>query len=136
MSLAVMRPFAEMDKVFKQFDHPLGKFERGDWMPTVDIEESEKLYMIKAELPGVEKKDVHVSVENSVLTISGEKRIRTEDTKRHRIESSYGSFVRSFTLPTTVEADKIEAKFDKGILNLNIPKARGAEKIEFEVKIN
>lgn len=135
MSLAVMRPFAEMDKVFKQFDHPLRAFEEGDWMPSVDIEESEKLYMIRAELPGVEKKDIHVNVENNVLTIRGEKQIRTEDTKKHRIESSYGSFIRSFTLPTTVVADNIEAKFLNGILNLNIPKATKDEKPEFEVKI-
>jgi HSP20 family protein len=91
--------------------------------------------MIRAELPGVEKKDIHVNVENNVLTIRGEKQIRTEDTKKHRIESSYGSFIRSFTLPTTVAADNIEAKFLNGILNLNIPKAIKDEKPEFEVKI-
>lgn len=136
MSLAVMRPFAEMDKVFKQFDHPLRAFEEGDWMPSVDIEETEKLYLIKAELPGVKTADVHVNVENNILTIRGQKHAHSEDTKKHRIENSYGTFVRSFTLPTAVTANHIDAKYEDGILNLKIPKATNVEKLQFEVKIN
>ncbi|RUM78802.1 MAG: Hsp20/alpha crystallin family protein, partial [Candidatus Thioglobus sp.] len=97
MSLTLMRPFAEMDEMFDNFDHPLDEFEKGDWMPAVDIVERDKAYLVRAELPGVHRDDVHVVIESNVLTIRGEKRIEIEDTKRHRVERSYGSFVRSFT---------------------------------------
>ncbi|HCJ78070.1 MAG TPA: heat-shock protein, partial [Gammaproteobacteria bacterium] len=117
-----MRPFAEMDEMFEHFDHPLGEFEKGDWMPAVDIEEDDKSYMVRAELPGVHKDDVHVTIENNVLTIKGEKKVEIEDTKRHRMERSYGSFVRSFTLPQTVKTTNIKAEFVDGVLSLTITK--------------
>ncbi|HIM57948.1 MAG TPA: Hsp20/alpha crystallin family protein, partial [Gammaproteobacteria bacterium] len=103
MSLTLMHPFAEMDEMFDNFDHSFDEFEKGDWIPAVDIEEGDKSYMVRAELPGVHKDDVHVTIESNVLTIKGEKKIEIEDTKRHRVERSYGSFVRSFTLPQTVK---------------------------------
>jgi Molecular chaperone (small heat shock protein) len=76
-----MRPFAEMDEMFEHFDHPLGEFEKGDWMPAVDIEEDDKSYMVRAELPGVHKDDVHVTIENNVLTIKGEKKLKLKTQK-------------------------------------------------------
>ena len=136
MSLTLMRPFAEMDKMMEGFDQPFLSLKKGDWMPAVDVEETEVLYMIRAELPGVKKSDVHVGVENNILVIKGEKKSETTDTKRHRIESSYGSFVRSFTLPTTLDYAKIEAKFVDGVLSLEIPKMEAKEKLQYEVHIN
>ncbi|HIC40303.1 MAG TPA: Hsp20/alpha crystallin family protein [Piscirickettsiaceae bacterium] len=135
MSLTLMRPFAEMDKMFEDFDRPLIQFDEGDWMPAVDIEESDKAYLVRAELPGVHKDDVHVVIENNVLTIKGEKRVEIEDTKRHRVERSYGSFVRSFTLPHTVKTTNIKAEYVDGVLNLTIAKVIKAKAKQIEVKI-
>jgi HSP20 family protein len=135
MSLTLMRPFAEMDKMFEDFDRPLVQFDEGDWMPAVDIEESDKAYLVRAELPGVHKDDVHVVIENNVLTIKGEKRVEIEDTKRHRVERSYGSFVRSFTLPHTVKTTNIKAEYVDGVLNLTIAKVTKAKAKQIEVKI-
>lgn len=139
MSLTLMRPFAEMNEMFKNFDHSLGEFEQSDWMPAIDIEENNKSYLIKAELPGVHKNDVHVHVDKNVLTIKGEKKdekkVEIKDTKRHRVERTYGSFVRSFTLPHTVKTDNIDAKFANGILSLTIEKAAEVKHKLTEVKI-
>ena len=140
MSLTLMRrPFVGMDEMFENFDHSLGEFEQGDWMPAIDIEENNKSYLIKAELPGVHKDDVHVHVEDNVLTIKGEKKdeitVEIKDTKRHRVERTYGSFVRSFTLPHTVKTDNIEAEFIDGVLSLTITKVAKAKSKQTEVKI-
>ncbi len=135
MSLSLMHPFTEMDEMFEHLSHPLSQFDTGDWMPVVDIEEDEKSYMVKAELPGVHKDDVHVNVENNILTIKGEKKVETDDKKRHRVERMYGSFVRSFTLPRTVKSDKIEAKYTNGVLNLTIPKTEEVVTKAIDVKI-
>ncbi|RUM86488.1 MAG: hypothetical protein DSZ20_02000, partial [Candidatus Thioglobus sp.] len=87
-----MRPFAEMDEMFDNFDHPLDEFEKGDWMPAVDIVERDKAYLVRAELPGVHRGDVHVVIESNVLTIRGEKRIEIEDREEqyHVISSREG----------------------------------------------
>ena len=136
MSLSLMRPFAALDRVFEDFDRPLIQFDEGDWMPAVDIEESDKAYLVRAELPGVHKDDVHVVIENNVLTIKGEKRVEIEDTKRHRVERSYGSFVRSFTLPQTVKTHGIGAEFIDGVLSLTITKRAKAVHKQYEVPIS
>jgi len=112
-------------------------FEMGDWTPTVDITENDDAFTVKAELPGVEKDDVSITVENGVLTIKGEKKSRTEEKneKMHRVECSYGSFVRNFTLPTSVKADKVDAEYKDGILNMTLPKAEEAQPRQIEVKV-
>jgi len=144
MNLTVWDPFREMEALLDRYGRTSRKtlaksddraFEVGDWMPQVDISETEEAFIVKAELPGVEKEDVCVNFENSILTIRGEKKVETEDKKRHRVECSYGSFIRSFTLPQTIKADKIEAVYKNGILNLTIPKAEEAKPKQIEVKI-
>ncbi len=104
-------------------------------MPVVDINETKDNFVVKVELPGVDKKDVSVNIENGVLTIRGEKKVETEDKKCHRVECSYGSFIRSFTLPQSVKADEIEAEYKNGILNLTIPKSEEAKPKQIDVKI-
>jgi len=136
MSLTLMHPFSEMDEMFDNFDHSFDEFEKGDWMPAVDIEENDKSYMVRAELPGVHKDDVHVTIESNVLTIKGEKKVEIEDTKRHRVERSYGSFVRSFTLPQTVKTHGIGAEFVDGVLSLTITKRSKAIQKQYEVPIS
>ena len=109
-----------------------------DWIPTVDISESEEEYAIQAELPGVKKADVKVTLENGVLTIQGERRHQQTEPgrKHHRIETAYGRFVRSFALPDTVEAGNVRAEYTDGMLNLHLPKSEKAKPRQIDVKIS
>ena len=109
-----------------------------EWMPPVDISEDDKEYTLKAELPGMNKEDVKVTVENGVLSITGERKDEKEakDKKYHRIERSYGSFIRSFALPEGALADKIGAEFKDGILKLHLLKDEKAKAKAVDVKIS
>ena len=108
-----------------------------DWTPTVDSSETEAEYAIKAELPEVKKEDVKVTVEDGVLTIQGERKQEKEEKgkKYHRVERSYGRFVRSFTLPDTVDEGKVRAEYADGVLNLHLPKSEKAKPKQIDVKI-
>jgi HSP20 family protein len=108
-----------------------------DWVPSVDVSETEGEYQIKAEIPDVKKEDVKVTVEDGVLTIQGERKQEKEEKgkKYHRVECSYGSFVRSFTLPDLVDEGKVKAEFKDGVLNLKLPKSEKAKPKSIEVKI-
>ncbi len=108
-----------------------------DWVPTVDISETDGEYVIKAELPEVKKDDVKVTLEDGVLTIQGQRRQEKEEktTKYHRIERSYGTFVRSFSLPDQVNESGVKAEFKDGMLNLHIPKSEKAKPRAIEVKV-
>jgi HSP20 family protein len=108
-----------------------------EWVPPVDIAEDEKEYTIKAELPGVNKEDVRVTVEGGVLTITGERKAEKEekDKKYHRIERNYGTFVRSFMLPEGTASDKVSAEFEDGVLRVRLPKDESAKPKSIEVKI-
>ena len=107
------------------------------WTPAVDIAEQENEYTVKMELPGVNKEDVKINLESNILTIKGEKKQEKEekDKNLHRVERSYGSFQRSFTLPTTVKSDKIDAVFKDGVLSISLPKAEEAKPKQIEVKV-
>jgi HSP20 family protein len=108
-----------------------------DWTPSVDISETESEYQIKAEIPDVKKEDVKVTVEDGVLTIQGERKQEKEEKgkKFHRIERSYGSFVRTFSLPDVIEEEKVKAEFKDGVLNLHLPKSEKAKPKAIEVKV-
>ena len=108
-----------------------------DWMPTVDISETEGEYLIKAELPEVRKDDVKVTVENGVLTLQGERRQEKEEKGKrfHRVERSYGSFVRSFTLPESVDESSVKAEYKDGVLNLHLPKSEKVKPKAIDVKV-
>jgi len=106
------------------------------WTPAVDIAEHDDAYTVKMELPGVNKDEVKITLESNILTIRGEKK-HEKDTKKenyHRIERIYGSFERSFTLPTTVKSDKIDAAYNNGVLQITLPKAEEAKPKQIEVK--
>ncbi len=99
------------------------------WTPPVDIQETDDSYRITAELPGLTKDDIQITLENSVLRLSGERKFE-KDVKKdnyHRIERTYGTFTRSFALPSQVSSDKVEAKFDNGVLTIVVPKAEQAK---------
>lgn len=96
-----------------------------DWAPAVNISETDKAYLVKADLPDVRKEDVKVTHDNGVLTIEGERRQekREDNEKFHRVESSFGKFLRRFTLPEDAQAETIQANFKDGALTVTIPKA-------------
>ncbi len=106
------------------------------WLPAMDIRESKDAYTVTAELPGMSKKDFDIAVEDNVLTISGDRNLETEgeDENYHRIERSYGSFKRSFTLPIQVVQDKVDARYKDGILTIALPKAEEAKQRKIEIK--
>lgn len=97
--------------------------------PSIDIKETDTAIEVEAELPGVDEKDVQVTLDDGVLTIKGEKKAEKEETKKgyYMSERSYGSFLRSFELPAGIDADKVKATFAKGVLNVTLPKPVGAQ---------
>jgi HSP20 family protein len=148
MTLVRWDPFRELedmsDRLNRVFARPALRSTNGkenltvaDWMPTVDISESEGEYLIKAELPEVKKEDVKVTVENGVLTLQGERRQEKEEKgkKFHRVERSYGSFIRSFTLPESVDESMVKAEYKDGVLNLHLPKSERVKPKAIDVKV-
>lgn len=107
------------------------------WSPATDITEDDHGYLVKVELPGVKKDEVKITMENSVLTIHGEKKQekRSKSDNAHRVERIYGSFQRSFTLPTSVKPEEIEATFTDGILTISLPKVEEARPKQIDVKV-
>ena len=108
-----------------------------EWAPLVDVTEDDQGYVIKAELPEVKKEDVKVTVENGVLMLAGERKLEKEEKSRryHRIERSYGKFVRSFTLPDDAETDRVNAEFRDGVLRISVAKAEKARPKSIVVKV-
>lgn len=148
MALVRWDPFRELeevsDRLNRMFARPSARAANGketmivaDWTPSVDISETEGEYQIKAEIPDVKKEDVKVTVEDGVLTIQGERKHEKEEKgkKYHRIERSYGSFVRTFSLPDVIEEEKVKAEFKDGVLNLHLPKSEKAKPKAIEVKV-
>lgn len=138
MTLVKYRPFRSLlsfDDEMRRFLN-LGDYESDTvWSPNVDIIDNEDSYELKAELPGLKKKDITISVEDGVLKLSGDK--KTEDEKKeknyHLRESYYGKFERSFRLPRDVEHDKIKAEFNDGVLDVHIPKSEKAKPKQISV---
>jgi HSP20 family protein len=131
----------EMNKMFNNFFRG-GVQDDGDlipsaWTPAVDVAEHESEYIVKVELPGVAREDVKITMQENILTIRGEKKAEKEahEPNFHRVERSYGSFQRSFTLPTHVKNDRIEASYRDGILTVTLPKAEDAKPKQIEVKV-
>lgn len=108
------------------------------WAPLVDVSEDEKGYVIKAELPEIKREDVRVTLENGVLTLSGERKFEKEEKGRryHRVERAYGTFTRSFTMPEDAESDHVTADFRDGVLNVRIAKSEKARPRSIEVKVS
>ena len=108
-----------------------------EWAPAVDITEDEKEYLVKAELPEIRKEDVKVTLENGILSISGERKFEKEEKgkKYHRIERSYGSFLRSFDLPDNADAGKVDAKFSEGILTIHVAKSEASRPKQIDIKV-
>ena len=143
MNITRWEPFREVEEMFRQyspfFAHTLRRNggDVGEWAPVANITETDKEYLIKAELPEVKKEDVKVSVDNGILRIEGERKQEKEEKgkKFHRIERSYGSFLRTFTLPDNVDATKVRADFKDGLLNVRLPKTEQAKPKAIEIKV-
>lgn len=129
----LFRPFRLMDRFLSDF--ATDTTPEGGWWPAVDLAETEDNFVVTAELPGLNKKDVEVSVENNVLTLSGERQVANEQEKGrwHRVERAYGEFHRSFRLPSEVDANKVDARFADGLLTVTIPKMEGAKPRKIEI---
>jgi len=145
MEITKWEPMRDMEDFFDRVSRPLGwpsrlgELARGmDWAPRVDISETDKEFVIKAEVPDINKEDVKVNVENGVLTLSGERKQEKEEKgkKFHRVERYYGSFCRSFALPDNVDEAKIDATFKDGMLTLTIPKTASKKPKAIEVKVH
>ena len=141
MQLVKFRPYRSLISLpeeVERFFSDLG-FDAADsdtmWSPSVDLSESENTYEVKAEIPGMKKEDIRVSYEDDVLTLTGEKKQEKETKKKnyHRVERAYGRFQRSFRLPKTVNKDEIKAKYEDGVLTVEIPKTEAAKPKEIAV---
>jgi HSP20 family protein len=125
------RPFRELEEWERRFDDMFGRpllrlpVEERGWMPAVDVFEKADKFVVKAELPGMKEDDIDVSVVGDTLSIKGEKKTETEikDEDYYRCERSYGSFYRSIPIPSNVDANKIEASFEDGVLEVALPKS-------------
>jgi HSP20 family protein len=118
---------------FRMFDSFFNSDAQGEetraWVPPVDIQENGDAYLFHAELPGMSKEDIHITLENSVLRLSGERKFEKDAKKEnyHRVERTYGTFTRTFTLPTQVDPEQVQAAFENGILTITVPKAEQAK---------
>ena len=141
-------PFKEVatlqDRMNRVFGEAWGRTHRpdedyisGSWMPAVDVRESKDALEISTELPGIEPKEVEVSVENGVLTLKGSRQFEkaTEGETYHRVERAYGSFERSFSLPTNVDPERVQAVYRHGVLHLTLPKREEAKPRSISIKV-
>jgi HSP20 family protein len=147
MNLVKWDPFAELEDVSKSLNRIFGRFPArpadrealamADWAPTVDISETDSAYMIKGEIPGVNKEDVKVTIEDGMITMRGERKLEKEekDKKFHRIERSYGSFMRSFRVPDDVDENAVKAEFKDGMINVTLPKSGKSKARSINVSI-
>jgi HSP20 family protein len=130
----------EMDRLFDRFFEPWWGREElpaiGEWAPTLDLSETKDALVIKADVPGMESKDIQVSLQEQILTVRGEKKQEKEekDEQFHRVERSYGAFMRTVRLPVPVDASKVAASFKNGVLRITLPKTPGAKGATIPVK--
>ena len=148
MAIVRWEPFRDLvmaqrdfDRLFREaFSPQVGETELStrSWAPPVDIYETEDAIVLKAELPGVDSKDVEVRVEDNTLYLKGERKFEKEvkEQNYHRVERSYGSFARSFSLPNSISADKVKAEFKDGLLTLTMPKREEAKPKTIKIDVS
>ena len=145
--LTTWRPFRELDKMRGEMDRLWDAFfegrprkntmEGGEWLPSVDVSETKNDLVVKAELPGMDPKDIDISLSDGLLTIRGEKKQEKEEKEEnyHFIERSYGSFTRSVQLPREVKRENISASYKNGILKVVLPKSEEAKTKEVKIRV-
>ena len=145
MSVVRWEPFSTMDEMFSRFPSFFARWpklsaeaeSKFDWAPSVDISETGEEYLIRAALPAVKKDDVKVTIDDGMLTLSGERRQKEEQEKEkfHKVETFYGSFSRSFALPDTVDEAGIRAESKDGVLTIHVPKTKVETKEPTTIKV-
>ena len=144
--LTPWRPFGEltslrreMDRLWENFfgERPLPKIWEREWAPSLEMSETKDNFVVKAEVPGIDAKDIDISLTGDVLTIKGEKRQEKEEKEEdyHLVERSYGSFSRSVRLPAEVESNKIKASYKNGILAITLPRSEKVKAKEVKIKV-
>ncbi len=146
--LTTWKPFRELDRMRGEMDRLWDTFiegrpswrgeEKGEWFPPVDVSETKNDVVVKAELPGIDPKDIDLSLSDGHLLIKGEKKQEKEekDEDYHFIERSYGSFIRSVHLPKEVKHDKVSASYKDGVLKIVLPKSESAKTKEIKIKVD
>ena len=144
MAITRWDPFREvvalqnrMNSLFREFNESDNPLTTASFVPAVDIYEDAKKVMLKLEVPGMEEKDLDIRVENNTLTVKGERKFEKDEKEEnfHRIERRYGSFYRSFTLPSTVDTDNVQASYNAGILKLDLNKKPEAQPKQIKVNL-
>lgn len=149
MNLIKWDPFKELEDVSNRLNRLFGRSNSpveseqnmlavADWSPSVNISETDDAYLIRGEVPGVKKEDVKVSVQDGMLTIQGERKMEKEEKNKkfHRVECSYGNFVRSFRMPDDADENKVKAEFKDGMLNVTLPKSAKAKSKSINVSVS
>src|ERR1700735_4470756 len=147
MSIVKYGPFADTEEFptgLRLFQDSINRLLSEDglrtrpWAPPVDIVETENELMLKADVPGVELKDIDIQLENGTLTVKGERKLDKEEKNKgfHRMERSYGSFVRIFTVPDTVDSEHVKAGYDAGVLSITLPKKEVAKPKTIKVQVS
>jgi len=150
MAITHWNPFREMAEINERLNRAFGNQlltpEHGnkdalvgfDWVPPVDILETTEEFQVKAQLPDVKREDIKIDVQDGVLSITGERKQEKEEQNKkwHRVEQSYGSFLRTFSLPNNVDQSQIQAEYKDGILTLRLPKAVAAQPRSIDIKVN
>ena len=145
MAITRWDPFREVaalqnrvNSLFRDFNDGESSLTNTNFIPAVDVYEDEKRIVLKLEVPGIPEKDLDVTVENNTLVVRGERKFEKEEKEEnfHRIERRYGSFSRSFNLPTTVETENIDAKYENGVLKLELEKKPEAQPKQIKVNVN
>lgn len=140
-------PFREMstlqERMNRLFNDQFGAITHdealtGNFIPPVDVYEDENSIQVRLEVPGIDEKDIDIRLENNVLTVRGERKFEKDEKEEnfHLVERRYGAFTRSFTLPTTVNSEDVQADYDKGVLKIRLPKRAEAKPKQIKVNIN
>ena len=128
----------EINRMFEQFNKPLGWVDSSRYAPAMDIHETDDDYIVEADVPGLKKDEVHIEVADNVLTIKGERKEQKEQKEKnyHRVERTFGSFARSVALPNGFDSSKVTAKFADGVLTVTLPKQEERKPRRVEVKVD
>ena len=139
MSLSLFEPLANLRMFEDAFNRALSEpASNRPWAPSVDVYETGDELVFKADIPDVELKDIDVRMENQTLTISGQRKFQQQESGKgyHRIERSYGNFVRSFSVPSSFDSEKISASYKNGVLTVSLPKKEAAKPRQIKVEVN
>jgi len=136
--LSVWDPFADLNRVQREFEKSFfgPRTRNADFAPAVDVHEDAERLVLRAELPGVKREDIEVSIDANVITLRGERKLEKEEQGRryHRVERSYGTFVRQFQLPSNIDSANIDAQLTEGVLTVSLNKKQELKPRKIDVK--